>query len=103
MVVVVASGGHTAMLNGRSPAPIAEVIASVHKAMGSRAEKVVYIGAGVDASYGDFIELVDGLWPEAEVLSVLTSRVKALVRENNCIDHSCRDCNGLRRLSNRTR
>ena len=63
--------------------------------MRTMAEKVVYVQAEPDVPWGEFIELVDHAWPEANVVSILTSRVEARARRTSCRGLSSRDLTGL--------
>jgi hypothetical protein len=44
--------------------------------MSSRAEKVIFVKADAGVSWGDLVELGDEVWPEADVVSILTSQVE---------------------------
>jgi hypothetical protein len=76
-VVVAAIGRHRARLNGEFDVTITDVGQRLHEVMSYRAEKVIYMKAAPDVSWGDFLELVDEVWPEADVVSILTSQVES--------------------------
>ncbi len=38
------------------------------------------------------MELVDDVWPEVTLVSVLTPQVEAMYRRTHCLGRSCRDC-----------
>lgn len=94
-VIAVAIGRHRARLNNEPDAPIVEVAKRLHDVMRTRAAKVLFVQAEPNVPWEESVELVDHSWPEANVLSVLTSRVEVLARRNWCRGLSCRDCTGL--------
>ncbi len=94
-VVAVALGGHRARLNKEPSADIPAVARRIREVLQYRAEKVVYVAAEHDASWGDFLEVVEGVWPEADVVSFFTPQVAALSRQTLCLHPSCRDCRSL--------
>jgi biopolymer transport protein ExbD len=94
-IVAVALGGHKARLNKEPNADIPAVVQQLREVMKYRAEKVVYVTAEQDASWGDFLEVVEGIWPEADVVSIFTPQVAALSRRTLCLYPSCRDCRNL--------
>ena len=72
--------------------PLTEAAHRLHNIMSFQAQKVVYVKADADASWGDFVEMVDRLWPETDIVSMLTPRVEALGAQRYCLSPSCRDC-----------
>lgn len=94
-VIAVAMGGHRARLNIEPDASIPEVTQRLREIMSTRAEKVVFVKAQANVSWGDFLELVDHVWPEADVVSIFTPQVEALARQTYCLSPSCRDCTGF--------
>jgi hypothetical protein len=91
-IVAVALGGHRARLNIEPETTIADATQRLHEIMSYRAEKVVFVRAEKDVSWEEFVELVDAVWPEANVVSILTRQVALLARRNICLVPSCRDC-----------
>ena len=63
--------------------------------MSYRFVKLVYVQANPDVSWGEFMELMDNVWPEVNIVSVLTSRVEILARRNWCRGLSGKDYTGL--------
>jgi len=64
----------------------------------NRAEKVVYIKAEAGVSWGEFMELLDNVRPEVEIISLLTHQVERSSHGHLCLAPSCGDCARLRRL-----
>jgi hypothetical protein len=100
-IIAVAIGGHRAKLNAEPDAAFPEVVQRLRKVMSYRAEKIVYVKAEAEVSWGEFLELVDDVWPEVNVVSVLTPQVE--VRRTYCLSPSCRDCTRFGGLPMRSR
>jgi hypothetical protein len=94
-LVVTAVGGHRGRLNGYADAPIAELRQQLREVLKYRAEKVVYLSAEGNTHWGDFIDLVEQVWPETNVVSVLTPEVARQSKRTYCLHPSCRDCGDL--------
>jgi hypothetical protein len=62
----------------------------------TRAYKFVYVKAEPGVPFGEFVELVDRVWPEAEVVSIMTPKVDALARKRVCLAPSCGRCEQFR-------
>src|ERR1700674_2080230 len=91
-IVAVAIGRHRARLNAEPDVTFPEAVQRLREAMTYRAEKIVYVKAEADVSWGEFLELVDDVWPEVNVVSILTPQVEATARRTYCLGPSCRDC-----------
>ena len=91
-LVATAIGGHKARLNQQPDAAIPEVCRQLREVLRYRAEKVVYVNAEADVTWGEFMELVDHVRPETDVVSILTPKVEVLARRSACLRPSCRDC-----------
>jgi hypothetical protein len=102
-IVAVAIGSRRAKLNAEPDAAFPEVVQRLRDVMSYRAEKVVYIKALADVPWGEFLELVDDVWPEVNVVSILTPQVEAMVRQTYCLSPSCRDCTKFGGFPTRTR
>lgn len=89
-IVATATGKRSARLNAGPDLAIAEIRHQVRVEMSYRAEKVVFVRANAGLSWGEFLELVDELWPEVEVVSLLTPQVES--HRTSCLSPSCRDC-----------
>jgi biopolymer transport protein ExbD len=94
-LVATAIGRHRARLNEEPDATIPEVCRRLQEVLVYRAEKVVYVNAAADVSWGEFMELIDHVWPETNVVSILTPKAEALARQTGCLYPSCRDCSKL--------
>jgi hypothetical protein len=95
IVVAVALGRHRAKIEQGAKPDIPAVAQRLREVMQYRAEKVVYVTAEQDATWSDFLEVVDGVWPEADVVSLFTPQVAALSRQTLCLRPSCLDCRNL--------
>lgn len=91
-MVAVAISGHRVQLNAEPDAPLPTVVPQLHDIMRTRAEKVVYVAAEPALPWGEFVDLVDSLWPEVDVVSLVTPQVETEARRTFCIRPSCRDC-----------
>lgn len=90
--VAVAIGHGSVKLNSEPAGSLSEVARTLGELMSLRAEKVIFVKAESDARWGEFVEMVDRLWPEVNVISIVTPRVEVLARQRGCISPSCRDC-----------
>jgi len=95
IVIATATSSHRARLNTEPELPIAEVSPRLREVMRYRAERVVYVRADADVSWGEFVELVDHVWPEADVVSLITPQVDAEARRTICLS-PCGNCARLR-------
>jgi hypothetical protein len=95
-VVAKASGSGQVIVNGEPVASIDKAVSRIHEVMSYRAEKVIYVEAEAGASWLDFLELVDRVWAEAEVISLVTPRIDVLARKRICLVPSCGTCEKLR-------
>ena len=91
-LVATATGGHRARLNKEQDATIPEVCRRLREVLVYLVEKVVYVNADAGVSWGEFMELIDHVWPETDVVSILTPQVEVLARRTACLYPSCRDC-----------
>jgi hypothetical protein len=89
-IVAIAMGKHRARLNEEPDQAIAAIAPRLHEVLTYRAEKIVYVIAEGDASWGDFLEVVDRVSPEAGVVSIITPHVLSLVRQGRCLATSRR-------------
>jgi len=94
-IVATALGGHRARLNSEPDRETALAAQRVRTVLSTRAEKLVYVKADADVTWGEFMELVDHVWPETGVVSILTPGVESSARRNGCLEPSCnQDCAG---------
>jgi hypothetical protein len=91
-IVAVAIGRHRAKLNAEPDATFPEAVQRLREIMSTRGEKIVYVRAEAEVSWGELMELVDDIWPEVNVVSILTPQVEAISRRTLCLGPSCRDC-----------
>jgi hypothetical protein len=97
-ILVTAIGRHRAKVNMEPDIAIAEIGPKLRAALRYRAEKIVYVKAQSDVSWGEFLDLLDSARPEVEIISLLTQQVDVLSRRHLCLAPSCGDCAHLRRL-----
>ena len=67
----------------------------------TRAYKFVYVRAEPGVAFGEFVERVDHVWPEAEVVSILTPQVEVLAVKRFCLAPSCGLCEEFRTRAHR--
>jgi hypothetical protein len=87
-LVATAIGGHKATLNSEGDAAIPEVRRLLREVLKTRAEKLVFVKAEADVTWGEFMELVDHVWPETDVVSILTPETEAMARRTYCLHPS---------------
>lgn len=75
---------------------IRELPSKLRTELSSRAEKLVYVTAEPGASFGEFLQLVDAVRPEAEIISLITPQVEVLASARFCLAPSCGPCDDLR-------
>jgi hypothetical protein len=96
----------TATVNGRArlngeEMPLDELAIRIRGALHYRAFKLVYVNGDARASWSDFITMVDRIWPEAEVVSLITPEVERLAGLQHCLAPSCGQCEELRSIGHR--
>jgi len=94
-VIATATGWHRARLNGDADLPIAEAALRLREVMSHRAERLVFVMADADIPWGEFLELVDHVWPAADVVSIITPQAVEH-RRGLCLAFSCGNCARLR-------
>jgi hypothetical protein len=95
IVLVSAVAAHRARINDEPDAPIPDVVVRMREIMSTRAEKVVYVKGEVGASWGDFIQMVEVIWQEADLVSIVTPGVQAQLLQTHCLRPSCGACSRL--------
>ncbi len=83
IIVVTALGNHYFSVNSET-LDIRGLAPRLREILRHSAEKVVFVNAEPDATIGDFIELLGQVCPEAQVVSLLTTKVATLVRARYC-------------------
>jgi hypothetical protein len=97
-LIATAIGSHRAKLDTKPAIAIAEIGPRLRVLLQYRSEKIVYVTAELGVSWGEFIDLLDHIRPEVEMMSMVTPQVDALFRRRLCLGFSCGDCVRLRRL-----
>ena len=95
-VVAIAVGSGTAKLNGEAAVPLDQLAARIREVQSYRAEKLLYVTAEAGVPWGDFVAMVERLWPDADVVSMITPEVEQLARRRYCLAPSCGSCEGFR-------
>lgn len=97
-IVITATGNHRAIINGdpNRETPIAQTVSTVRETLRYRAEKIIYVDAEPTVPWSDFIDVLDAIRPEAEIVSLVTPRTKALAEKRWCLAPSCGRCDRLR-------
>lgn len=91
-IVAIVLGNGRVRLNDDEAFAIRELPARLQEIFQYRAERVVFVQALPGISLGEFVEVVDAIYPQAGVTSTLTSEVKALTDERFCLEVSCGRC-----------
>jgi hypothetical protein len=84
-VVVKALGGGRARLNAEPESSLGAVVARIHEVMSHRAERVVFVTAAERVPWGEVLSVIDRVWLEAEITSIVTPRVEELARKRYCL------------------
>ena len=94
-VVATLVGNHQAKLNDySSPFGISDARWVIRNRLSTRTARLVYVRAEAGVPFGEFVEFVDAIWPEVEVLSWITP---GLERERSwCLSPSERSIQRLR-------
>jgi hypothetical protein len=95
-IVAIAMGNGRAMLNAETYESLDQLALRLHEVMSYRAEKLVYVAADPQTSWADFLGMVSRVWPEADVVSLITPKVEQLARKRYCLVPSCGRCDELR-------
>jgi hypothetical protein len=78
---------------------LAELASLLRDILHYRAEKLVYVTADPGTSWGDILEVIDGVWPEVDVVSLITPQIKTLTEKSYCgLAPSCGQCTALKSL-----
>ena len=96
-IVATAVGGHRAQINVDPGLPIGQIGPRLREIQSYRAEKLTYVTAKADVTWGEFLELVDRVWSESDVVSLITPQVEVLAERRRCLAPSCGRCETLRR------
>ena len=85
----VAMGNRRVWLNAGPDISVSEVGLKLREIMKTRTERIAFVEAEADVSWGEFAELVDHIRPEVEIISLVTPQVEALARQRMCLAPSC--------------
>jgi len=80
-IIATVVGDGRARLNGEPAVSLDQFIRRVREVLRYRAEKLVYVTGESEASWSDFLRMVDRIWPEADVVSIITPEVDRLARQ----------------------
>lgn len=89
-VVVTVMANHQARLNASPTFNISDARWTIRNRLSTRAERLVYVRADPNVTFGEFTEFVDALSPEVEVLSLITPEVERHVQKRWCLSPSKR-------------
>jgi hypothetical protein len=95
-VVLTALGQHRVQVAYDLVLDMDSTASRVRDRLRTRAYGFVYVRAEPGVPFGEFVELVDRVWPEAEVVSIMTPAVEALARKRVCLSTSCGFCEQFR-------
>jgi hypothetical protein len=95
ILIVTAIGSHRAKLDTEPAMAIAQIGPRLRALMQYRPETIVYVEAQSGISWGEFLDLLDQIRPEAEMTSLVTHRIDTLFRRYLCLAPSCGDCTRL--------
>jgi biopolymer transport protein ExbD len=95
-IVATAFGNHRVTLNVDPGFDIRELPSRLREILKYRAEKLVYVRAEPGVAFGEFVQLVDAVRPEAEIISLITPQVEVLAHARICLVPSCGPCDDLR-------
>jgi len=84
-VVAKALGNGRIRLNAEPEVSMDEAVSRIHEVMKYRAERVVYVAGGPGVAWKDVIALVDRVWNEAEITSIVTPKIEELARRRSCL------------------
>ncbi len=111
LVYASAVGHHRVTLNTEPSIDIRGFPARLHEKTKARGESLVFVRADPGVSFGEFVQLVDAVHPEADIISLITPQVDALVRFDpsgpippglRCLAPSCRSWADLAKFGRRS-
>jgi hypothetical protein len=95
-IVITAIGQHRVRINPDLVLDTDSAAYWLRDTFRTRAYRDVYVRAEPGVAFGEFAELVDRVWPEAEVVSILTPQVEVLAIKRFCLEPSCGLCEEFR-------
>jgi hypothetical protein len=97
-IIATARGNGRVRVNEEAEMSLDQFVLRIRGVLRYRAEKLVYVTGEPQASWRDFMGMVDRVWPEADVVSIMTPEVERLARQQHCLAPSCGRCEPLRSL-----
>jgi hypothetical protein len=97
-IIATAAGNGRGSLNGEADLSLDQLALRIREIMRYRALKLVYVKGGSGVSWADFVDMLDRIWPEAGVVSIITPEVDRLAHQQHCLATSCWPCDSLRSL-----
>jgi biopolymer transport protein ExbD len=110
-----AVGDRRVTLNPEPSIDIRDLPAQLRKKVENRTEVVVFVKADPGVSFGEFVQLVDAVHSEADIISLVTPQIDALarivalpgtleweMRPPRCLAASCRRCDDLASFGRRS-
>jgi biopolymer transport protein ExbD len=84
LTIVLAHGNGVVTINEAS-LPVRALHARMQDTMSHRAEKIIFVGAAPEASMQDLTDVVDAVYSEADVTSLITSKLlKSALQTQSC-------------------
>ncbi len=87
-VAAKALGNGRVKLNAEPEASVDQAVSRIHEVMKYRAERVVYVTAEPVVAWRDVLALVERVWNEAEVISIVTPKIGELAQRRICLTPS---------------
>lgn len=85
VVVAKALGNGRVRLNAEAEVTVDQAVSRIHEVMKYRAERVVFVAAEPRVAWRDVLALVERVWNEAEVISIVTPKIDELARRRHCL------------------
>jgi hypothetical protein len=98
LIIATAIGSHRVRVGAEPGRTTSEFALRLREVMSVRAEKLIYLKADAGVSWEEFMELLDVVWAEADVVSIITPQVGASAHGGYCLTPSCGYCVTLRRF-----
>lgn len=95
-IVAIAARNGRVRLNAEADVSLDHLVLRLREILRYRAEKLVYVKGEPDASWADFVGMVDRVGPEADVVSIITPEVDRLAHQRFCLAPSCGRCENFR-------
>jgi hypothetical protein len=96
-IVAIAVGSDRVKLNVEGPMELRTAVTRLRQVLRYRAEKLVFITAEANVAFGEFASLLDAVWPEVQIVSIVTPRIAAEASRTHCLAPSCGSCSDMLR------